>query len=83
MNDSSEDALIQKQYECPNCGSIYKVVWDSDEVDTAFPGVGPEFCPFCGETVEAEELPENILDMDFTDHAKFGRGVDLVDGEEE
>ena len=83
MEDRPEDILIQKEYECPNCGSIYKVMWDPNEVDTAFSGAGPEFCPFCGETIETEELPEDLLAMDFTDHAKFGRGVDLVDGEEE
>ena len=81
--DDDFDTLIKKEYECLNCGSIYNIHWDPEEVDTIFSGVGPEFCPFCGEQIEAEELPEHLLDIDFVDHAEFGKGVDLVDGEEE
>ena len=43
------DTSAKKEYECPSCGSIYTVQWEPDEVDTAFSGVGPELCPFCGD----------------------------------
>ena len=81
--DDYVDTLIKKEYECLSCGSIYDIHWDSEEVDTAFSGVGPEFCPFCGEQIEVGELPEHLLDIDFADHAEFGKGVNFVDGEEE
>ena len=81
--DDMLESFVKKEYECPSCGSVYDVEYDPDVVDTSFVGTGPEFCPFCGEQIESEELPEDFLDIDFTDHAQFGRGVDLVDGEEE
>jgi hypothetical protein len=82
MNDFL-DTLKVKEYDCLSCGSIYDIHWDPEEVDTAFSGVGPEFCPFCGEQIEVEELPEDLLNIDFVDRAEFGKGVDLVDGDGE
>ena len=84
MEDYVEtDTSAKKEYECPSCGSIYTVQWEPDEVDTAFSGVGPELCPFCGDDIEVDGLPEDLLDMDFADHAEFGKGIDLVDGDED
>ena len=62
-------------FECQECGAEGSAATDMDLV--------VEFCPFCGLQIESEELPEEFLDIDFTDHAQLGRGVDLVDGEEE
>ena len=81
--DDFLDTLIKKEYECPSCGSFYNIHWDPNEVDTVFSGVGPGFCSFCGEEIEVDGLPEDLLNIDFVDHAEFGKGIDLVDGEEE
>jgi transcription elongation factor Elf1 len=81
---SIPDTVVKKEYECLSCGSMYDIQWDSDEVDIAFSGAGagPKYCSFCGEEIEVEEM-EHLLDINFTDHVEFGKGVELVDGDGE
>ena len=53
------EAPVKKEYECHNCGSMYYVIYDPDEVELKLKS-GPELCPFCGSSVEEAILDESM-----------------------
>ena len=71
--------ISSREYDCHLCGSQYKVSWDPDEVDLTYT-TSPEFCPFCGE--KDDEVDED-LGIDFDDQISFGKGVDMMDDEDD
>jgi DNA-directed RNA polymerase subunit RPC12/RpoP len=73
------EEISSREYNCNLCGSQYKVNWEPDEVDLIYT-LAPEFCPFCGE--KDEEVDED-LGIDFKDKVSFGKGVDMMDQDEE
>ena len=77
--DSLPDDISSRQYDCQLCGSQYKVSWDPDEVDLTY-AMAPEFCPFCG---EKDEQVDEDLGINFQDKASFGKGVDMMDDEDD
>ena len=73
------EEINSREYDCHLCGSQYKVAWDPDEVDLMYT-TAPEFCPFCG---EKDEQVDEDLGMDFKTEAGFGKGVDMMDQDED
>lgn len=43
-------AELEKEQECDNCGSKYRLLYDEDQVS-----YDPENCPFCGDLVNISE----------------------------
>ena len=73
------EEISSREYDCQLCGSQYKVGWDPEEVDLVYTAA-PEFCPFCG---EKDEKVEEDLGIGFDDQISFGKGVDMMDDEDD
>ena len=72
--------LVKKEYECNDCGSIYKLQYDQNEVQLDYAADYPNVCPFCSGEVLDEEGDDFGLDM--TDRISFGKGVDHMDSDD-
>jgi hypothetical protein len=46
--------------ECTNCESSYDMIYMEELVSEEY----PEFCPFCGETIESLSEEEDYIDED-------------------
>jgi len=53
--------LKSKSFSCDECGSEYSIHYDEEEILN-----DPEFCPFCGSSLE-EYLDLNQSDMFYND----------------
>lgn len=53
--------------ECNNCESSYDVVYMEELVSEEY----PEFCPFCGETIDSLSEEEYIEDDELDDEDKW------------
>jgi hypothetical protein len=73
------DGKVVKSYDCQTCGSIYTVSYNDDEVDTGY-STSPEYCPFCS---ERDNSIDDDLGIDMTDNVSFGKGVDMMDGDDD
>ena len=71
--------ISSRDYDCHSCGSQYKVNWDPEEVDLIY-SAAPEFCPFCG---DKDESVDEDLGIEFEDKISFGKGVDMMDQDDE